>query len=137
MKVKSWLAMMKVYICVEKSGVRFMTRSQYHKTTAQVWSHDMGVHFMVRSRYYEQVWTEISMPLNVRCFRRPSIAHCCPTLSSRGYIFQDAAMPQSTMQDWLSHTKIRNRIPSLIWSAQSPDINIIKNLWFLIKVSNV
>jgi len=51
---------------------------------------------------------------------------------SNDFIFQDNNAPFHRARSTVEY-KLRNKIKSLSWPAQSPDINIIENIWLWLK----
>ena len=64
------------------------------------------------------------------CWQIFSISFCQRTSSSRMTMNVPVHWAQSTV-----NYKLRNKIKSLAWPAQSPDINIIENMWLQLKNS--
>ena len=54
-------------------------------------------------------------------------------VSKRGWIYQEDNCPVHVSRQTI-HWKTENNIETLPWPSQSPDINIIENVWRTIKV---
>ena len=57
----------------------------------------------------------------------------CKGVSKRGWVFQEDNGPVHVSRQTI-HWKTENNIETLPWPSQSPDINIIENVWRTIKV---
>jgi hypothetical protein len=128
MRAKLWLDMTREFICMAKEKRRMENRSCPTPDIAlQVRSYDMGLHRTItlvngniNEAKYQDILEEYLWPVIARNFPRG------------GYFFQDDIAPvhwARSTQEYIAG----NGINCLNWLAQSPDINIIENLWLLIK----
>ena len=53
---------------------------------------------------------------------------------SNDFIFQDDNAPVHGARSTVEY-KLRNNIKSFFWPAEFPDINIIENIWLLLKIA--